>query len=441
MTRKSLVIMRGEFMRRATSKTFILTTLLAPVLLIGFFAIIGFAATYMIEDIPGERAELDDVPRRVAIVDETDVLGDRIMNQDVGRYVFVKSEDNSAHDDVLSGALDAYVHISDESISGVSQPVLYVRRGGRLVDQEELAGIIEKSLQDHLLSQHNMTISAEVRAILDRSVWLDTVRLSNPEEEDRSSYSYAVLGGVLGMIMYMALIIYGSLIMYGTIEERTTRVVEVIISSVSPFDLLMGKVLGVGLVGLVQMTIWIMMMFGGLILAGPIIGMLMDPGMYDLSTTVNNQDILSVANISLPHISGALVIWYILYFIAGYLFYGGLFATVGALVDSPEEAQTLLLPLITPLIIQVIFLSPIILNPDSGIALGLSLFPMTSPVPMTLRLAVGDVPIWQLLLSYGLLVFSFLGSIWISARIYRANILTYGKKASLKKIFGYFINS
>jgi len=438
MSRKSLVIMRSEFMRRITSKAFILTTLLGPALLLGFFAIIIFISISALEDTSQEMTMFGEVSRSIAIVDETGVLESRIMNQqEEGAHTFLTADANAASGQVLRGEIDAYIHISEDVIHGTAQPVLYSQRSPNFIDWSELERIIEKSLEDHLLEQQNIDVSMDVRAILDRTIWFDTVRLSELSGGVESPDSYAVLGAILGMIMYMAMLIYGTLIMYGAIEERSTRVVEVIISSVRPFDLLMGKVLGIGLVGLVQMMAWMIMIVSGLLLASPIIGMFIDPGVQNLSDVASNQEILSRANISLPQVSPILMTGFLFYFIGGYLLYGGLFAVVGTLVDSPQESQTLLLPLIMPMIITIMFLSPIIMNPDGGLSIGLSLFPLTSPVPMVVRLAMGNVPAWQLLLSYGLLVLSFLGSIWISARIYRVSLLMYGKKISFKRIIGY----
>ncbi len=438
MSRKSLVVMQSEFMRRVTSKTFILTTLLGPALLIGFFAVIIIISISAVEDSFEEDSSEEARSLRIAVVDETGVLNARILSQGVGDHALVAADFNSAHEGVLDGLFDAYVRIPSEVISGTGQPVLYSQEGRGLGVRRALGGIIEKALEDHLLADRN--VSAEVRSILEREVWLDLVRLTDEGEEAEAREGYVIIGGALGMVMYMTMLIYGSLILYGTLEERTTRVVEIIVSSVRPIDLLMGKVLGIGLIGFVQMAVWMLMILGAMILAGPIIGLFIEPAMYDLPATATNQEILAATNISLPQISVGLLIWFILYFIGGYLLYGGLFATVGTLVDSPQESQSLMIPLLMPMIISIVFLSPVMMNPDSGLALGLSLFPLTSPVPMIARMSVMDVPFWQLLLSYGLLVLSFIGSIWVSARIYRASILMYGKKPTLRVIASYLRN-
>ena len=423
-------------MRRVTSKTFILTTLLGPVLLGGFIAVMVMISVSTIEDSLDESFSTESL--QIGIVDETGVLGTRIMDQGAGENTIVLIAPDSVEDAMINGEIDAYVQIPSDIITANAQPVLHSRDGGRYGVRLALSETIERSLKDFLLAQNN--VAPDVRAILDRSVWVESLAYDEEREvreEAESDDAYFILGGILGMLMYMGILIYGTLILYGAMEERTTRVVEVIVSSVRPFDLLMGKVLGIGLVGFVQMATWAVMLVGVTILAAPLIELFIDPVMYDLPANASTQELMAAADISIPGISPAILIWFLLYFVGGYLLYGGLFAAVGTMVDSPQESQTLLLPLMMPIIISIMFMSTVIVDPDGSLAVGLSLFPLTSQVPMIVRIAIGGVPLWQILLSYGLLLGSFLASIWVSARIYRASLLMYGKKPSLKTVIGY----
>ncbi|MXW31810.1 MAG: ABC transporter permease [Rhodothermaceae bacterium] len=436
MSHKTLVVTRSEFMRRVTSKTFILTTLLGPVLLGGFIAVMVMISVSTIEDSLDESFSTESL--QIGIVDETGVLGTRIMDQGAGENTIVLIAPDSVEDAMINGEIDAYVQIPSDIITANAQPVLHSRDGGRYGVRLALSETIERSLKDFLLAQNN--VAPDVRAILDRSVWVESLAYDEEREvreEAESDDAYFILGGILGMLMYMGILIYGTLILYGAMEERTTRVVEVIVSSVRPFDLLMGKVLGIGLVGFVQMATWAVMLVGVTILAAPLIELFIDPVMYDLPANASTQELMAAADISIPGISPAILIWFLLYFVGGYLLYGGLFAAVGTMVDSPQESQTLLLPLMMPIIISIMFMSTVIVDPDGSLAVGLSLFPLTSQVPMIVRIAIGGVPLWQILLSYGLLLGSFLASIWVSARIYRASLLMYGKKPSLKTVIGY----
>ncbi|MXW13593.1 MAG: ABC transporter permease [Rhodothermaceae bacterium] len=436
MSHKTLVVTRSEFMRRVTSKTFILTTLLGPVLLGGFIAVMVMISVSTIEDSLDESFSTESL--QIGIVDETEVLGTRIMDQGAGENTIVLIAPDSVEDAMINGEIDAYVQIPSDIITANAQPVLHSRDGGRYGVRLALSETIERSLKDFLLAQNN--VAPDVRAILDRSVWVESLAYDEEREvreEAESDDAYFILGGILGMLMYMGILIYGTLILYGAMEERTTRVVEVIVSSVRPFDLLMGKVLGIGLVGFVQMATWAVMLVGVTILAAPLIELFIDPVMYDLPANASTQELMAAADIPIPGISPAILIWFLLYFVGGYLLYGGLFAAVGTMVDSPQESQTLLLPLMMPIIISIMFMSTVIVDPDGSLAVGLSLFPLTSQVPMIVRIAIGGVPLWQILLSYGLLLGSFLASIWVSARIYRASLLMYGKKPSLKTVIGY----
>ncbi len=434
MSRKILVVTQNEFMRRVTSKTFILTTLLGPVLLVAFIAVMVMISVSTIDE-----SFSTTEPLRIGIVDETGVLGTGILDQDAGENALVLIEPGSLDDALINQEINAYVRIPSEIITTNVQPVLHSVDGSGHGVRFMLSETIERSLKDYLLAQNN--VAPDVRAILDRSVFLESLAYYDEEGEIsegvESEDAYFILGGVLGMLMYMGILIYGTLILYGAMEERTTRVVEVIVSSVRPFDLLMGKVLGIGLVGFAQMATWALMLFGATILAAPLIELFIDPAMYDLPVNANTQEIMAAADIPLPSISPSILIWFLLYFVGGYLLYGGLFAAVGTMVDSPQESQTLLLPLMMPIIISIMFMGTVIIDPNSTLSVGLSLFPLTSSVPMIVRIAIGGVPLWQVLLSYGLLSGSFLASIWVSARIYRASLLMYGKKPSLKTVIGY----
>ncbi len=438
MRRKILVVTRSEFMRRVTSKTFIVTTLLGPLLLVGFFAVtIMISLSTLKDDFVGTFGANGML--RIGIVDETGVLGGRIIDRGAGENAaLMLIMPDSLDNQMTSGDVDAYVRIPAEMITADESPILYSVDGDARRVQWTLSETIEWALKDYLLAENN--ISANVRAILDRSVFLEILTNDAEEEtgeEAEAEEGYYILGLILGTLMYMGILIYGTLIMYAAMEERTTRVVEVLVSSVRPFELLMGKVLGIGLVGFAQMAVWGIMIVGGTVLASPVIGLFMDPATYDLPASATNQEILAAAEIVLPGISPGLFIWFILYFVGGYLLYGGLFAAVGTMVDSPQESQGLLLPLMMPIIISIIFMGPIMIAPNGPLAVGLSLVPLTSSVPMITRIAIGAAPVWQIILSYGLLLGSFLTSIWVSARIYRASLLMYGKKPSLKTLVGY----
>ena len=424
--RKSFIIMRSEFMRRVTQKSFIITTLLGPLLLVGFFAVIITVSTFAV----------DRDSRTAAIVDETGVLLERILAQNQGDHTLVGADSASAASDVLRGRIDGYVYLPEGMIRNPDHQPQFFSAGGGFALEGYLRVRIERALEDFLLDEQG--VSDDVRAIMDRSVRVNSVQLTDEGEEAGSSRSYGVLGGLMGMLMYMSMLIYSTVVMHGTLEEKGSRVVEVMVSSVRPFELLLGKVLGIGAMGMVQMALWALLIMASLLFAGPVLSLFMDPAAYGLPETASTSELMEASGIALPVISPIVFVWFVLFFLFGYLLYSGMFATVGTLVENPQDSQGLVLPVMMPLIISIVFLSPVLTNPDSTFAVVLSMIPLTSPVPMVVRLAVTDVPLYEVLASFSLLVLGFLGSIWLSARVFRTSILMYGKKATFRDLVRYF---
>lgn len=425
---KTLIIFKSEFMRRVSSKTFILTTLLGPVTLIAFFVVIGFVMASAME---GDT-------RTIAVVDETGVLLERLLEEESSQHTLVAADApaDSVREAVLRGDYDGYLVLPQALLTGEERPTYYALEGGGFSLENHLENRIERALEEHRMSEQN--VPPEVLEILKTHVSVNNVKLTEAGEEAGDSAFYSVLGFIMGFLIYITMLIYGTVVMYGVIEEKTTRVVEVIVSSVRPFDLLMGKVLGIGAMGLVQMTVWAVLMLGGLTFAGSAVSMFLDPAALNLPEAASQQEMLAAADITLPSLSIDVFIWFVLFFLFGYLLYAGLFAAVGAMVEQQQDTQGILLPVMMPIILSIMFIQPVLESPHSALAVILSLIPFTSPIPMVVRLAVTEVPIWEVLLSFSLLIGGFLGTIWVSSRIYRVGILMYGKKASFKDLIRWF---
>ena len=297
-----------------------------------------------------------------------------------------------------------------------------------------LSGRIGRAVREHRIE--GAGVSPEIQDIFSTDVSIDSVKLSTEGELAGSSFAYMGLGFMMGMLIYLAMLIYGTVVMYGVIEEKSSRVVEVIVSSVRPFELLMGKVLGIGAMGLVQMITWAVLILGRIAATGLLVGALVDPAALDLPDAAGSQAVMEALNLPVLSIAPGTMVWFVLYFLMGYLLYAGLFAAVGAMVEQQQETQGWLLPVMMPIILSIVFLSPVLQNPQSSLAVKLSM-----PVPMVVRLAVAQVPLWQLLLSFGLLTVGFLGTIWVCSRIYRVGILMYGKKANLKDLMRWLRNA
>lgn len=417
---KMMVVAKNEFLTRVKTKWFILTTLLGPLVLIGFFVVVGLVS---VNSISGDSTE-------IAVVDQEMLLFERLSQESITFTLFSGAEDD-VRQNVLDGIYDGYMVVpTDVSEGGTIR--YYSTSGGGSLFSQDMRNAVRTAVRE--LRVEEQDIDPEVYSAIMSDVPIDTVQLSDTGEDRGNAAVYAVVGGIMGFLLYLTMLIYGSVVMQGVMQEKQNRVVEIIVSSVRPFDLLLGKVLGIGAMGLLQMTFWAALIMGGSMLSGVIIGMFVDPASLSLPASASNEQVLEAMNFSVPTLGPEVFIFFILYFLGGYLLYATLFAAVGSTVEQQQDAQGLMLPLMMPIIASIVFLQPVIEAPDSGLAVGLSLFPFTAPIPMVVRIAMIDVPWWQIGLSLGLLFATFLGAVWVAARIYRIGILMYGKKPTLRDL-------
>ena len=267
------------------------------------------------------------------------------------------------------------------------------------------------------------------------------------QEQSSSSTGAMILAGIFGMVLYISAFLYGSQVMNGVIEEKSNRIIEVMISSVRPFQLMMGKIVGVGLVGITQFLLWGVLTFTASTATSALMSTKIEQKVQTMQKTgLNKAEIenfkkeikdknplagiaQTVENVSL----GKLILCFLLFYIGGYLLYASLFAAVGSAVENASEAQQFLLPVTIPILASFFIGQAIIQDPDSKLAFWASMFPLTSPIDMMVRLPFG-VPNWQIALSFTLLVLGFLGTTWLAGKVYRVGILMYGKKPSWKEI-------
>jgi ABC-2 type transport system permease protein len=237
----------------------------------------------------------------------------------------------------------------------------------------------------------------------------------------------------MGILIYMMTLLYGSFVMQGVIEEKQTRVAEVMVSAVKPFDLMMGKVLGMGAVSLVQIVLWIVISGIGMSLVGGGAAALFGGG-AEMPMTPGDAPAPSIAEL-MPAVTPGVIIAFLLFFAGGYLLYASLFAAIGSAVEQPQEAQGLTLPVMLPIVGSFICLQFVLQNPTSPGATLLSLVPFFAPVLMPPRMALATIPWWEVALSFAMLVAGFVATIWVAARIYRVGLLSYGKRPSLRDLW------
>jgi ABC-2 type transport system permease protein len=425
MTRnKTFIVAKNEFMKRVKTRWFVFTTLLGPIVLVAFFAVIGIVSASAIEG--GEST--------ILVLDETGRMAAE-LNDPEGKLSFVASDASEANlrERVLAGEADGYLVLPSGLISGEAGARYYSTEGGGVSSFNfDLRNIIRGTVRT--LRLQDQQVAPEVYDIINANVGLETIKLSDEGEEQGSSAAYAVVGGIMGFLIYITMLIYGSVVMQGVIQEKMNRVVEIIVSSVRPFQLLMGKVLGIGAMGLVQMSFWAILIAGGTMGSGFIISLFVDTNNLNLPDTATQAEVLDAVGFQIPDLGPEVFVFFVIYFLLGYLLYATLFAGIGSAVEQQQDAQSLTVPVMMPIIVSIVFLQAVIEAPNSTLSVALSLIPFTAPIPMVVRVAMIDVPLWQLALSLTLLAGTFVGAVWVSSRIYRIGILSYGKKPSFKEI-------
>ncbi len=416
---KLFIVFKREYLTRVKSKAYILTTILAPVIFLAIFLLPAIITILSPSTV-----------RTVAVVDETNSIVQRLVEID-STFYFDKSEEGieSTRQLVAAREFNGLIFIDDEVLEGSKAAEFVYGSSGGVTFVERVRSDIRNTTREERLERAQIT--DEIRDILAMRTQVSTRIITEAGEEEQDTGALVFLGFILGFIIYGAMFAYGGIVMRGVIEEKTSRIIEVIVSSVRPFELLLGKVLGVGALALTQVFVWgsaiglislasgsILMFFGGF--GG------------------SSADAVAAAEADLPFtiptIGADLIIIFLIFFLLGYLLYSALFAAVGSALESETENQQLTLLVSLPIIIPIFFLGAISSDPDSTLSVVLSLVPFFSPILMPVRAAIMNVPFWELALSVGLLFFTFLGLMWVSARIYRVGILMYGKSASVKEL-------
>ena len=423
------VIFKSEFIRRFTSKSYILTTLLMPFGLAAFIALITFISL----------SAMSDGSSRLAIIDESGQLGTSLeaLGSDRVTPVLIPSSSEAiamTQDSVRAGVYAGVVVLPDSLIEGKGEALLYTIEGTS--GNSGLSGWIRNHVSDLIIRYRlaEINLGEEVLTIVENRVGVESFKLADVGVADDDSGYFVVLGFLMAFLIYMAILLYGSFVMQAVVEEKSTRIVEIIISSARPFDLLMGKVLGVGMTGLVQMGAWALILSGIMIYGGTIAALFIDPSTLNLPETATSAEVMAAADIPIPQLDPMIFAAFVLFFLMGYLMYASLFAAVGSAVENVQDAQSLTIPLMLPIILAMAVLTPVIESPDSTLATIMSHFPLTSPIIMMVRISITDIPLWEVGLSLAILLGSFLGAIWFSGRIYRVGVLSYGKKPSLAEL-------
>jgi ABC-2 type transport system permease protein len=440
---KILLILQREYLSRVRKRTFIVMTILGPV----FFAAIMILPAYFA--VMGDK-EL----KKIAVADSSKIFAHILPESEYVKFIYPESKSLAIwKEEMKSGKYDAVLFISPGVLNS-SQVVLYSLKQIPMSASNYISGSLSNIIQDIKLSNQN--ISPDIQKLIKSTktdVRINTIRLTEEGKEKKSIAELnMVIGYASGFLIYMFIFLFGAQVMRGVIEEKTSRIVEVVVSSVKPFQLMMGKIIGIALVGLTQFALWVILTVAFVTIAKQ--ADFLNKGKPNTEQSAATQDLMKVnptgASMEQPKIDNnqvndifnvlhdvniaLLLVAFVIYFIGGYLLYGALFAAVGSAVDNETDTQQFMLPITVPLIFAIIVMMQTLNNPDSSLSFWLSIIPFTSPILMMARLPFG-VPPWELALSITLLVITFVFMTWFAAKIYRVGILMYGKKVNYKEIW------
>ena len=448
---KITLILKREYLTRVRKKSFLLMTILGPIL----FAAIVIA--------PGWLATLEDTEvKKIAVIDSSHIFENRLPETEYIKFDYLK---NTEIEDIRQSfeqtdyyAVLQITHLVAQTRNSV---LLYSDKQPSFSVKNHINNAIEKEIQSRKLKSAG--IDENILKSVKTDISVQTIQWTEDGKAKDSSTELAmIVGYVSGFLIYFFIFMFGAQVMRGVIEEKTNRIVEIVISSVRPFQLMMGKIIGIGLVGLTQFALWVVLTLA-LITVGK------NAFFPELTTPAGNEVVAqnfmktnpaeqqtdfmqsnqtknmsesladnakvkqifsAIEDINIGLMLGA----FIFFFLGGYLLYGSLFAAIGSAVDNEADTQQFMLPITIPLILAIIVMINAINSPEGPIAFWFSIIPLTSPIVMMVRIPFG-VPVWEVTLSMSLLVLTFLATTWLSGKIYRTGILMYGKKVNYKELW------
>lgn len=432
---KTGIIIAREFNERVRKKSFIITTVLMPVLMIALMA----APTLMMIFAKGETKTL-------LVVDDSGVIASQLTGDD--DVVF---ETSTLAPDEARARTDRFgvLWIGGDIVDNPSNAKLYTNSSSSMSLESSISSQMEKIIERERLKRYDIDnleqIMRDVKASVTLSTYRNDLAAEGEEKEATSSGTAYMMGIFLGMMLYMFLLIYGSMVMTSVIEEKGSRVLDVLVSSVSPFRLMMGKILGVAAVAVTQIAIWAVLVCG---VGAVVLPAIMPDGVMQSVEAVRSgaitsaeagidADMLSAVSLATDPVRIVMMfVWLLLFLTGGFLFYSAMFAAVGSSVDSIQDAQQLQTPVTIPIILAIILAMSVFNDPNSPLAFWGSMIPFTSPVVMMARIPF-DIATWQIVLSLAVLYASVAGMAWAAGKIYRVGIFMHGKKPTFKELLSW----
>ncbi len=404
------IIVSREYLERVKRKSFIITTILMPLFMLGLMVVPALIAMVSTPD-----------KQRIAVIDNSGLLAARLQNSSEVSFTVVDSDlDAAKADEQYYGVLE----IGRDVVDNPSDVRLYTHGPASMMVEQFISGQLESGIESIRLGRYNIDNLEQILNSVHAKVALSTMRIDKADEETSSGLSYG-MGLAMAFILYMIILMYGQMVMTSIIEEKNNRVLEIVVSSVKPSVLMAGKIIGVGLVALTQILIWAAIVLSFTVWAMPaIIGSLsgMDSDFAGVLSQLGDAGYVAM-----------LFVYMILFVVGGYLFYSSIYAAIGSAVDNIQDASQLQMVAVLPIIIGFVLAPSVINNPSSGAAFWGSIVPFTSPMVMMARIPFG-IPLWEILVSLVLLYASSVALIWLAAKIYRVGIFMYGKKPTFGEL-------
>ncbi len=445
---KIFLIIQREYLTRVKKKSFIIMTFLGP-LLMALVWIIPIYLSTMSTDV-----------KVISVLDESGIFYEGLTGDENTKFTKAVPNLEEAKDNLLKSNDYALLYIPLPEASLPTSAVIYSNGQASLDVKTYIKNTMKRLVEDEKLKLHG--IDRDVLRSIQTNIYVSAVKLDSAGAEEKSSVEINMIVGLFSAILiYFFIFLFGAQVMRGVIEEKTSRVIEIIVSSVKPFQLMMGKIVGIALVGLTQFLLWVVltlvlvsgfqMVYSDAFKAADPVPTYTSQGLFPSESvkqteategteeTQSIQDetvstmIEGVMSINFPLVLSA----FVFFFLGGYLLYAALFAAIGSAVDSEADTQQFMMPITIPLILSIVMAQFVINDPSGSVAFWFSMFPFTSPIIMMLRIPFGVQP-WELALSAVLLIAGFLFTTWIAARIYRTGILMYGKKVNYKELYKWF---
>lgn len=429
-----LIIMR-EFKERVYKKSFIITTLLMPLLL----ALVSVAPTLIMIYAKGDT-------KSISVIDNSGIVAQRLESNEDVEFVTIPNGDLQEE---LKKSLESdnfgLLYIGEDIVKNPNNIQLYTNSSSSMLIEDAITDQIEEIIEAERLKEYNISDLKQILESIEVDISLSTFRNDSQEQTASSSAASSFIGIILGFVLYFFLVIYGSIVMQSIIEEKSSRILEVLVSTVRPFEMMMGKILGVALVAATQIVVWGVLI---VLMSAVLVPALMPDDilasveavkggadvMAMASSGVDVEMVAAISSITNTGYIAKLVVLMLVFMVGGFLLYAAMYAAVGASVDTAQDAQQLTTPITIPIILAFLILTMVMNDPNSPLVVWCSMIPFTSPIVMMGRIPSG-IPTWEIALSIALLYATFIVMVWFAGKIYRVGIFMHGKKPTFKELY------